>query len=65
MQIELKDVTVGLINDLNDLRAGKITNTDARVRAQLGREILRSIHIQLEGMQLIEQRAKQVAIESK
>ena len=45
--IDLRDVTMGLIQDLEDLRAGKITNADARTRAQLAREILRSDHIQL------------------
>lgn len=57
----LNEVTLGLIQDLKDLRAKKITNTDARVRAQLGREILRSVHLQLEGMKVIEGKAKKVA----
>ena len=50
----LNEVTLGLIQDLRDLRAGKITNADARTRAQLAREILRSVHLALEGMKVIE-----------
>lgn len=48
-RIDLSSVTAGLIKDLKDLRAGRITNSDARVRAQLGREILRSVYLQIEG----------------
>ncbi len=50
----LNEVTLGLIGDLRDLRAGKITNTDARTRAQIAREILRSVHLILEGMKVIQ-----------
>lgn len=61
----INEVTMLLIEDLKDLRAGKINNADARVRAQLGREILRSYHLQLEGMRFISSQAKPVAIEDK
>lgn len=50
----LNEVTLGLIQDLRDLRAGKITNTDARTRAQIAREIMRGVHLALEGMKVIE-----------
>jgi hypothetical protein len=50
----LNEVTLGLIQDLRDLRAGKITNTDARTRAQIAREILRGVHLALEGMEIIQ-----------
>lgn len=63
MQIELTEVTSGLIDDMKSLRAGKITNADARVRAQLAREILRSVHLQLEGIKLIESKARPTGIE--
>lgn len=52
--------TLSLIQDLQDLRDGKITNTDARARAQLAREILRGVHLQLQGMQIISAKAKQI-----
>ena len=54
MLIDVSEVTRMLIEDLRLLREGKITNTDGRVRAQLAREALRSAHLQLEGLKLIE-----------
>lgn len=57
--IELNEVTAGLASDLKALREGKITNADARVRAQLGREILRGAHLQLEGLKFITASSKQ------
>lgn len=65
MQIELNEVTIGLIDDLKLLRAGKITNADARVRAQIAREILRAVHLSLEGMRLIESKSPQKTIAAK
>lgn len=59
--IALNEVTLGLVQDLKDLRDNKITNADARVRAQLAREILRAVHLHLEGVKLIEWKAKRVA----
>ena len=61
---ELNAVTLGLIQDLKDLRKGKITNADARCRALLAREILRSVHLSLEGMKMIEAKAKPVTLEA-
>lgn len=55
------DFTLALIQDLNDLRAGKITNVDARARAQLAHEVLRSLTIQLQGMKMISENAKLIA----
>jgi hypothetical protein len=50
--------TRDLIGDLKKLRAGKITNADARVRAQLAREILRAAHLHLEGLKILSSNAK-------
>lgn len=61
----LNEVTLGLIQDLKDLRVRKITNADARVRAQLGREILRSVHLTLEGMKIIEGTISRKALSGK
>lgn len=58
--VQLNEVTTGLAKDLADLRKGKITNADARVRAQLGREILRGAHLQLEGMKFLSVSAKTI-----
>ena len=54
MQVELNQVTLALVQDLQDLRDGKITNTDARTRAQLAREIMRAVHLSLQGMRMLE-----------
>ena len=57
---ELGKFTSDLIADLTALRAGKITLSEARVRAQLAREVLRSIHLQLQGFRALSQAAKQI-----
>ncbi len=54
----LTTFTLGLIGDLNDLRAGKITTAEARVRTQLAREVLRSVHLQLQGIKYLSGAAK-------
>ena len=56
----LSDFTRELIQDLKDLRAGRITARDARVRTQLAREILRAVHLQLEGMKHLAGAAKRI-----
>lgn len=50
----VNSVTMALIEDYDKLRKGDITNTDARVRAQLAREILRSLQVQLQGLTIIQ-----------
>ena len=52
--------TIDLIQDLKDLRAGKISARDAKVRALLAHEVLRSVHLQFEGMKFISAQAKQI-----
>ena len=54
----LSEFTRELIQDLKDLRAGKITAGAARVRAQLAREVLRAVHLQLEGLKYLSGAAK-------
>ena len=54
----LTSFTLELIGDLKALRAGKITIAEARVRAQLAREILRAVHLQLQGMKFLSDTAK-------
>lgn len=57
MQTSLADFTVELIQDLKDLRAGKISAKDARVRALLAREVLRSVHLHMEGLRYLDGQA--------
>lgn len=47
-----------LLQDLRDLRAGKITNRDAQTRALIGREVLRAVNLQFQGMRLISDQAR-------
>lgn len=54
----LLSLTVSLISDLQELRSGKITNVDARTRAQVAREALRSVHLQLQGAKYLMEKAK-------
>ena len=49
----LSQFTLDLVEDLRSLRRGDITLADARVRAQLAREVLRSVGLQLEGMRYL------------
>lgn len=56
----LNQFTLDLISDLNDLRSNKITTSEARVRTQLAREVLRSIHLRLQGMKYLSESAKQL-----
>lgn len=57
---QLAAFAVELMGDVRDLRAGKVTVTDARARALLAREAMRAIHLQFEGMKWLEARAKQL-----
>ena len=50
----LNELTLALLEDMRQLRNGQITNTDARTRAQLAREILRATHLMLQGIAIEE-----------
>ncbi len=56
----LSKFTRNLIQDLEALRRGDISLPEARVRAQLAREVLRSIHIQLQGSKLLSSHATEI-----
>lgn len=56
----LEAFTLDLIEDLKAFRAGTITARDARIRAMLAREVLRAVHLQLDGLRLLAARAKPV-----
>lgn len=55
-RFDLGRFTDRLIEDLELLRAGKITPTDARARADLARQVLRSIGYVLEAQKVIDGR---------
>lgn len=56
----LRKFTLALIADYHGLRAGKITVTEARARAQLAREAIRAVHLQLQGARMMEAKAKEI-----
>lgn len=57
---DLGRFTSDLINDLAKLRAGEITVGDARARAQLAREVIRSVQVQLQGYKVFADAAKRI-----
>lgn len=57
-RLDLADLISGLIQDLRDLRAGKISVRDAQARAVLAKQILRGVHYVVTAQKFIEQQAK-------
>lgn len=56
-QFSLDTVINGLASDLDALRNGKISVDDARVRAELGKQILNGVRLVIKGQQFLAQRA--------
>jgi hypothetical protein len=54
----LADFANSLIEDLEALRAGKITIREAKARTELAREILRAFHLNIQGMRFLSGAAK-------
>jgi hypothetical protein len=54
----LPDVIRGLVRDLEDLRAGKITVNDAMARAHLAKQIFNGVRIYLNGTKLLSDAAR-------
>lgn len=52
--------TLDLIKDLKDLRRGKITLAEGRVRMGLAREVIRSVYAQIDGAKLQMARANEI-----
>jgi hypothetical protein len=57
-RFDLQDLIAGLVGDLRDLRAGKISNRDAQARALLAKQILRGVHYVVQAQKFIEGKAK-------
>ena len=55
--LDLRQFTLGIINDLERLRAGQISVPDARARADLAKQALRAIGYIITAEKMIEQRA--------
>lgn len=59
-RFNLMVVTDGLIADLQALREGRISVRDARARAELARQILRSVHYVVTAQKFIAEQAKAI-----
>lgn len=55
--IGLEAIVIGMVRDLELLRAGAITIPMARARTQMAHEILRGVHLVIQGQKIIEGRA--------
>ena len=60
-RFDLMKFTDSLICDLEKLRKGEISIKDARVRAEMARQVLRSVHLVITAQKFIEGRAKELA----
>lgn len=61
-QLGLPDIIGGLVLDLNELRAGKISVNDAMARSMLAKQIFNGVRIYLNGTKLLSEAAKPAAI---
>ena len=60
-QLGLPAIISGLVTDLDDLRAGKISVNDAMARSMLAKQIFNGVRIYLNGTKLLSEQAKPVA----
>jgi hypothetical protein len=56
-QFDLRSFVGGLVSDLKELRAGKISARDAHARAELARQVLRGVHYVVTAQKFLEARA--------
>jgi len=57
----LVDIIKGLANDLDALRAGKITVSDAMARSMLAKQIFNGVRIYMNGTKLLSGQAKTIS----
>jgi hypothetical protein len=60
-RFDLMSFTDSLIGDLRDLRGGKISTKDAMARAELAKQVLRSVQLVVTARKFIEGAAKLAA----
>lgn len=56
----LKSIVDGIVGDLNELRAGRISVADARVRAELAKQVLRGIGYAVQAQKFLAGQAAQL-----
>lgn len=61
-QLGLPNVIAGLIGDLDELRAGKISVNDAVARSMLAKQIFNGVRIYLNGAKLLSDNSQKVVI---
>ncbi|TIU58789.1 MAG: hypothetical protein E5W35_02325 [Mesorhizobium sp.] len=62
-RFSLDEVIHGLASDLRELRAGKITVDQARVRAELAKQLMNGVRLVINAQKHLEDRAQLVAPE--
>lgn len=56
-RLDLGTLIAGLLGDLKDLRAGKISIREAHARAELARQVLRGVHYVVTAQKYLDGRA--------
>lgn len=59
-RFHLDAIVQGIADDLRDLRTGKISVDDARVRAELSKQFMNGVRLFLNAQKILEARAKQI-----
>ncbi len=60
-QLGIPSIIAGLVTDLDELRAGKISVNDAMARSMLAKQIFNGVRIYLNGTKMLSDAAKPVA----
>lgn len=64
-RLGLPSVIAGLVSDLDELRAGKISVNDAIARSMLAKQIFNGVRIYLNGTKLLTDSARAIATETR
>ena len=59
-KLGLPDIINGLVSDLEELRAGKISVNDAMARSMLAKQVFNGVRLYLNGTKLLAENAKSV-----
>lgn len=57
-QLGIPNIIAGLVGDLDELRAGKISVNDAMARSMLAKQIFNGVRIYMNGVKLLSDSAK-------
>lgn len=63
-QLGLPNIIAGLVNDLNELRAGAISVNDAMARSMLAKQIFNGVRIYMNGTKLLSDQAKTIPVDA-